>query len=208
MSDIPCTIREQLAITPDGIDMNTNAIMRSSRCVYTGAIFSVDDCEIGLIKTDGSCETIRRQILRHAPAVVMLVHDTVRDLYLVEREYRAGSNQYAYGLPAGLIDADESVEHAALRELQEETGVHPEGNSSIETVGSFFSSEGMTDELAHVLIIRIDSWTQSSRNWDADEHVASAWVNWHDLLQLPIQSSNSVIAIQAEKIHRLRSLIS
>ncbi|MFR7425539.1 MAG: hypothetical protein ACLUUF_00990 [Bifidobacterium pullorum] len=42
----------------------------------------------------------------HAPCVVMLVHDCVRDdRYLIEREYRAGLDRFTYGLPAGLIDA-------------------------------------------------------------------------------------------------------
>jgi len=32
----------------------------------------------------------------------MLVHDMSTDRYLIEREYRAGSDMFAYGLPAGL----------------------------------------------------------------------------------------------------------
>ena len=70
---------------------------------------------------------IRRQVMRHAPCVVMLVHDCANDLYLIEREYRIGCDAFAYGLPAGLIDGGEDVEEAALRELREETGVEPPG---------------------------------------------------------------------------------
>ena len=88
--------------TSDGVDMDVPASVVTSETVYTGAIFSVEDRRVALTRNDGGTTTIRRQVIHHAPCVVMLVHDTVRDTYLVEREYRAGSNMYAVGLPAGL----------------------------------------------------------------------------------------------------------
>lgn len=72
------------------------------------------------------------QVMRHAPCVVMLVHDCANDRYLIEREYRVGCDAFAYGLPAGLIDGGEDAEQAALRELREETGVEPTGHDGIE----------------------------------------------------------------------------
>ena len=87
----------------DGVDMTRPATVLSREHVYQGAIFGVEDMRIALQTRDGGQTVIRRQVMRHAPCVVMLVHDCAQDLYLVEREYRVGCDAFAYGLPAGLI---------------------------------------------------------------------------------------------------------
>ena len=134
----------------------------------------------------------------------MLVHDRANDTYLVEREYRVGSHGFVYGLPAGLIDPGEDVDAAAWRELEEETGVVPADRAAndIEHVGDYYSSEGMSDELAHVLVIHLGAWSQGRHHFDADEHVESAWVGWERLQILHIAASNSIIAIQHEELRR------
>ena len=61
----------------------------------------------------------------------------------------------------------------------------------------------MTDELAHIAVLHLHGWSRGERRFDADEHVESAWVDWPTLLTLPITASNSIIAIQHERIRRL-----
>ena len=175
----------------DIIDMSRPVTVLERDTVYQGAVFSVED---------GGDIVVRRQVMRHAPCVVMLVHDTANDRYLMEREYRAGSDLFAYGLPAGLMDAGEDVMAAALRELREETGVVPDGADAVHVdhAGAFYSSEGMSDELAHIMVLHLDRWHTVPRHLDADEHVWSAWVTWDELIQAGVTSSNSMIAIQHE----------
>lgn len=152
----------------------------------------------------GEEHEISRQVLRHAPCVVMLVHDMSNDRYLIEREYRAGSDMFAYGLPAGLMDEGEDVLDAALRELGEETGVVPDCDAmGVDYVGDFYSSEGMTDELAHIMVLHLGPFKHEPRHFDPDEHVESAWIPWSDLAATRITSSNSMIAIQHEALRRL-----
>lgn len=185
----------------DGVDMTRPATVLSREHVYQGAIFGVEDMRIALQTRDGGQTVIRRQVMRHAPCVVMLVHDCAQDLYLVEREYRVGCDAFAYGLPAGLIDDGEDVDAAALRELREETGVEPidENSCDIDHVGQFYSSEGMTDELANIMVMHLRHWQAVERHFDADEHVESAWIPWKQLRDTHITASNSEIAILHEQ---------
>ena len=174
----------------DGVDMSGMVTVLDSRHVYQGAIFGVDDLRIALPMRDGGQTVIRRQVMRHAPCVVMLVHDCANDLYLIEREYRIGCD----------------VEEAALRELREETGVEPAGRDGVEFdhVGQFYSSEGMTDELANIMVLHLHAWHPVERHFDGDEHVESAWVSWQRLRGTRITASNSMIAILHEQIRRNR----
>jgi ADP-ribose diphosphatase len=57
---------------------------------------------------------------RHA---VMMVPITAQGDLLLVREYAAGTERYELGFPKGLIDAGESAEQAAVRELKEEIGM-------------------------------------------------------------------------------------
>lgn len=220
----PATVPDQqtavnrlLDRSSDGIDMEGHVEVLSRQTVYRGAIFSVEDMRLRLPLTaearhaaqaagqEAQGPVIRRQVLRHAPCVVMLVHDVARDRYVVEREYRVGCDRFAYGLPAGLMNPGETIETAALRELQEETGiaVHP-GGYRMERVADCWSSEGMTDELAHIMVLHLTAWDRVPTRPDPDEHVESAWVDWPTLRALPVTASNSVIAIQHEELRRLR----
>ena len=163
----------------DGVDMSGTVTVLDSKHVYQGAIFGVDDMRIALPMRDGGQTVIRRQVMRHAPCVVMLVHDCANDRYLIEREYRVGCDAFAYGLPAGLIDGGDHV-------------------------GQFYSSEGMTDELANIMVLHLRAWHPVERHFDGDEHVESAWISWQRLRDTRITASNSMIAILHEQIRRNR----
>ncbi|MFW5689755.1 MAG: NUDIX hydrolase, partial [Spirochaetota bacterium] len=49
------------------------------------------------------------------------------ECFVMARQYRHGSRSVSVEFPGGLVDADESPEQAALRELEEETGYTASG---------------------------------------------------------------------------------
>ena len=186
------------------LDMTAQPRVVDSTDVFHGPIFTVKDQHIALRATDGSDVTIRRQLIDHAPAVIMLPHDTERDLYLVEKEYRVGRNAFVMGLPAGMIEPHEDPRKAALRELHEETAVVPDDYEIIEAA-QCYSSEGMTNEMAYTYVIDIHKWHAEHQELDPDEYVAYRWVNWDELTTCGIREAHSFIAIQCEQIRRLRA---
>ena len=183
----------------------TESRVISTQEVHNGPIFNVDRVTVELkgVNLDAPEETvtIEREVVRHVPVVVMLVHDVATDNYLLEREYRVGPNAFVPGLPAGFMEKDEKPIAAMERELREETGI-TSSDVVLDYVGSFYSSEGMTDEMAIVGILHLRSFEQDPLDLDEGEYVHSEWVTWDALLDAGIMSSNSVIAIEHEALRR------
>lgn len=76
-------------------------------------------------------------ILKEDPEKIVLI-----------RQYRYPVGDYLYELPAGLIDAGETPEEAAVREMKEETGLNFEvyNGGSDACRRPFFMGAGFTDE--------------------------------------------------------------
>ena len=67
------------------------------------------------------------------------------------REYRYPIRSWQTELPGGLIEAGETPEQAAVRELKEETGYEAD---EVISLGYFYPSFGSTDEKIHLFAIR------------------------------------------------------
>lgn len=94
---------------------------------------------------DGRWEYVRRA--RNIRAVVILAQTDDGELLLVE-QMRVPIGRRCIELPAGLIGdddggEDDTVELAARRELEEETGYRA---ATIEPLGDYYSSPGMVSE--------------------------------------------------------------
>ena len=68
---------------------------------------------------------------------------------VVLKEMRVPLGGYEYAFPAGIVDANETVEETAERELFEETGLKSNGFEIISPV--LFSSSGLSDESVQIL---------------------------------------------------------
>ncbi|MGF1876786.1 ADP compounds hydrolase NudE [Photobacterium frigidiphilum] len=99
-------------------DKNKPEIL-STEVVAQSRLFKIESLELRF--SNGVERTYERMMPsgRHAVLIVPVTADG--DLLLI-REYSAGTDSYELGFPKGLIDAGESAEQAANRELKEEIG--------------------------------------------------------------------------------------
>lgn len=107
------------------------------------------------VRREGSWEYVERK--GKIGAAVIVAIDGEDHILLVEQQ-RVPVGARCLELPAGLVgdeDADESVESAAARELEEETGYRP---ATVERLGTFQSSPGMTSE--HFELVRATGLTR------------------------------------------------
>jgi len=113
-------------------------------------------------KWDVAVRTTKDTTSGSADAVVIIPllrsksNPAIIDTLLVE-QYRPPMRRTTLEFPAGLIDKDESVENAALRELQEETGYVGEKCAIPPQVSrQVCMSPGMSNESVHVAVIEVD----------------------------------------------------
>jgi 8-oxo-dGTP pyrophosphatase MutT (NUDIX family) len=127
--------------------------------------------------------------------------DDILDTILVE-QFRPPVGQATLEFPAGLIDKDETPEHAALRELREETGYV---GSTATTTPPFVSravcvSPGLADETVQVVLVHVDLDHPDNVNPlvqpDAGEHIKVHRVSLKDGIQSFLDQGSSPMAIQ------------
>jgi len=86
----------------------------------------------------------------HTDGVVIVMTDEADERILLNREFRMAVNGYVYNFPAGLIDAGETPEIAAARELREETGL--ELVKIVDKLYDSYSAIGFSNETNTVVI--------------------------------------------------------
>jgi len=91
--------------------------------------------------------------VRHpgASAVVPLVSDPAGDdpQVLLIRQYRWAARGVIWEIPAGTLDAEETPEACARRELEEEAGVRA---GTLAKLTTMWTTPGFTDEVIHLYV--------------------------------------------------------
>ena len=134
----------------------------ASRRIYDGRILKVREDTVEL--ADG--RRARREVVEHAEVVAIVPIDEAGQVLLV-RQYRLPAGQALLEVPAGGVEPGESVEEAAQRELQEETGHRA---SRLQRLGGFFVSPGCSTEFTHLFLAT--GLSQGDARADADEQIA------------------------------------
>jgi 8-oxo-dGTP pyrophosphatase MutT (NUDIX family) len=84
------------------------------------------------------------------PAVGCVVHDPARGVLMLWR-HRFITDSWGWELPAGGVDAGESLQAGAAREVLEETGWRP---GPLEHVCRYHPSNGLSDQVFHCFYAR------------------------------------------------------
>lgn len=90
---------------------------------------------------------INTKNLKPDGVIIYSLYGESHDRVVLVRQYRVSIDGYIYELPAGLVDAGETYQQAAVRELHEETGLiftPAEADPGFEKPA--FTTIGMTDE--------------------------------------------------------------
>lgn len=88
----------------------------------------------------------------HASVVIPLCvnRDTGERRFLMILQRRVGNGSYSLEFPAGMVDGNDDPAATALRELEEETGVHVDASALVPLWDKgLCSSPGLSDEAVH-----------------------------------------------------------
>jgi ADP-ribose pyrophosphatase len=137
----------------------------SSKEVYRCNLFWVTEDKA----EDRTGWKVDRSVVRHRGSAVMMPVDE-RNRVLLVRQYRLPAGQYLWELPAGKVDAGETVLRAAKRELIEETGLRAKQWKKLVTS---YPSPGYVEE--KMTIFLATALTQGEAQPMEDERIETRW---------------------------------
>jgi ADP-ribose pyrophosphatase len=102
------------------------------------------------------------------PDAVLIIpfHKTEQKMVII-REYRISLGGFQYEFPAGLVDEGETIEAAAKRELQEETGLSLTRINKISP--ALYNTAGMTDESVALVYCECEGVPSNSQNEGSED---------------------------------------
>ncbi|MYW06016.1 NUDIX hydrolase [Streptomyces sp. SID3343] len=175
-------------------------ITHSETDVYTNPWFTIRLADVEL--PDG--RHLDHYLIRQRPVALATIVDE-QDRVLLLWRHRFITDTWGWELAAGVveIEAGESVEDAAAREMLEETGWRP---GPLRHLLSIEPSNGLSDAVHHVY------WSDSGEHvGEPEDAFESDRIEWVSLKEVPdmiargeIRSSNAVSALLV--LHRLRRL--
>ena len=112
--------------------------------------------------------------------VLIVAVDYKNKKVLVENTYRRGVDDFVYEFPAGWIDENESVESAAIRELEEETGY----SGKVLSVNELYAQPGFCSMKAFVCLVELNIDNIKPINLTHDEFIVSEMISFSEVKQM------------------------
>lgn len=160
-----------------------------SQEVFTGAVFAVTRDRV---REDAGLE-ITREVVQHpggAGGVPLFADGRIA----LVRQYRHPARRELLEIPAGKLDANETPEACAAREIEEELGVRV---GHVEKLAEFYSTPGFCAEKLYVYLAT--ELTPSVQKLDHDEAVEIVYLSLDEAWQLvergEIEDAKTIIAL-------------
>ena len=146
----------------------------SADTIYMGRVITLTRESVTL---ENGVET-KLDIVRH-PGATAIIPFISRGSILMLRQYRHALADHIWEIPAGTLNAGESPDLCAKRELEEETGYVAE---KIVRLGEIIPVPGYSDELIHLYMatdLRV-----SGQNLDRDEVIEVREVGFYESFEM------------------------
>lgn len=153
-----------------------------------------------LTLTTDTGEELKRERFDPGHAVAALVFDTVKQQYLLTRQFRVGPEADLLEIAAGMIDKGEVPEISIRREIQEELGYEVDSLTPIVTM---WSSPGVSGESIAVYYAEVSRQTGQGGGLAAEhEQIEIVSFGREELFAEPLQDAKTLLAVQWAQLHK------
>ncbi len=157
-----------------------------SQIAFKGKLLTI---EVRDVRLRSGHQTVR-EIVQHPGAVAMVVTDSLGKLLLI-RQWRTATGRSILEIPAGTREPDESAEACAIREVEEETGYHP---NRIDRLGGFYLAPGYSTEYIDLYLA---SDLQASSSQPEEDEIIEA---------VPVTLDEALLLIESGEIEDAKTI--
>ena len=166
-----------------------SAKVHHRKVIHRGRVF---DFTIETITLENG-ETVDLEVIRHPGAAAVVAMPDPSSLLLL-RQYRHAVGGYILEVPAGTVDAGETPDRCARRELIEETGY---AGHTWEAIGEITPVPGYSDERIHLYLAT--DLTPARQRLDRDELIQVQTVSMEEAEEMirngEIQDAKTIAAL-------------
>ena len=148
-----------------------------SKSIYNGAIKQYD-----FISRQGFMSKNPEQLGKpyKSDAVSIFLQNEDKSKLLLIKEFRYAVNNYVISTPAGLIENNEDIKSAAIRELYEEIGYNEDQITINRTLLPSYSAVGLSDEQVASVFATVDDSIKQNNILESSEDIEYFWIDAHD----------------------------
>ncbi|MCL2102494.1 MAG: NUDIX hydrolase [Syntrophorhabdaceae bacterium] len=162
---------------------------RNRSMIFKGLVVNIEQMDVGV----GSKGWHTFQVLRHPGGVgVLPMHDD--GTITLIRQFRPSVEKKLLEIPAGRKEPGEDPTECGRRELTEETGLYAD---SLASLGAFYPSPGILDEIIHLYLAR--GLSQGNAAPEFYEEIETVRIPFDEALRMAendeIRDSKTIVAL-------------